>query len=211
LKIIYLNEIDSTQKFLIEKLKLNELIPPICVVAKKQIAGVGSRGSEWVSVDENLFFSFAINLNELPKDLPLASASIYFGFLMKKTLNEFGSKLWLKWANDLYINDKKVGGILTSKIGENLICGIGINLNTAPKEFEILDIKVTKDEILKSFFDNLNKKILWEDIFLEYKIEFEKSKNYTFTHKNSKISIKDAILNSDGSILINEENIYSFR
>ena len=159
----------------------------------------------------NLFLSFGLTLKDLPKDLPLASISIYFGFIMKKTLAELGSKLWLKWANDLYIDDKKIGGVLTSKIGNNLICGIGINLKYAPDEFTTLDINIDRDIILKNFFNIIYNKVLWKKIFLEYKKEFEKSKSLTFTYKNKKISLKSAILNSDGSIKIGKETIYSLR
>ena len=34
-----------------------------------------------------------------------------------------------KWTNDIYLYDKKLSGILTEKIGEDFIVGVGINLN----------------------------------------------------------------------------------
>ncbi len=130
---------------------------------------------------------------------------------MKKTLSELGSKLWLKWANDLYIKNKKIGGVLTSKVGDNLICGIGINLKYAPKQFTTLDIFIDRDMILTKYFNTISKKLLWKEILLEFEKEFEKSKNLNFTYKNKKISLKNATLNSDGSIKIGKETIYSLR
>ena len=67
MKIIYLNEIDSTQKYLIDKLKTKELKAPIAVVADKQNLGIGSRGSDWIGVKGNLFLSFTLTLDDLPK------------------------------------------------------------------------------------------------------------------------------------------------
>ena len=52
-----------------------------------------------------IFFSFAIKIDELPTDLKLESASIYFAYLLKETLYELGSCVWLKWPNDFYIDD----------------------------------------------------------------------------------------------------------
>jgi BirA family biotin operon repressor/biotin-[acetyl-CoA-carboxylase] ligase len=34
-----------------------------------------------------------------------------------------------KWTNDIYVNDKKISGILVEKINDNFIIGIGINVN----------------------------------------------------------------------------------
>lgn len=211
MEIIYLREVDSTQSYLKSKLKSKELKTPILVTAKNQTAGVGSRGNSWVGLDGNLFFSFAIEQSFLPKDLKLESSSIYFGYLLKLALFELGSKVWLKWANDLYIDKKKIGGVLTSKVGDILICGVGINLKNSPCEFKILDISISKEEILEKFITKLYQKINWKSIFTLYSKEFVLSKNMGVTNNNSKVSLKDAKLNFDGSIELNGEIIYSFR
>ena len=80
--IIYLDEIDSTQSYLKEQLKNKLLFSPVAVVAKRQLAGHGSRGNSWLGEDGNLFLSFAIPKKELPLDLKLESSSIYFSYLM---------------------------------------------------------------------------------------------------------------------------------
>jgi BirA family biotin operon repressor/biotin-[acetyl-CoA-carboxylase] ligase len=95
LEIIYFEEIDSTQKYLLENLKEN-----VCVWSEYQYEGIGSRGNSWVGEKGNLFFSFSIHKNNLVKDLKLQSVSIYYMFLLKEVLNEFGSKVKFKWPND---------------------------------------------------------------------------------------------------------------
>jgi len=48
--------------------------------------------------------------------LPIASASIYFSYLIKEVLSRYRKDIFVKWPNDLYINGDKVGGIITKKI-----------------------------------------------------------------------------------------------
>ena len=119
--------------------------------------------------------------------------------------------LWLKWPNDFYINDKKIGGTITTTSGELMYCGIGLNLNAVSDDFEHLDIKIDKKEVLKLYFEKLKEKILWKQIFSQYKIEFQNSKKFQVTVKNKKVSLSKAILNVDGSIDINGEKVYSLR
>ncbi len=78
MKIIELDEVNSTQTYLRELIKTNGYIEPVVVITTNQTNGIGSRGNGWDGVKGNLFFSFVLNKNDLPTDLPLQSASIYF-------------------------------------------------------------------------------------------------------------------------------------
>jgi BirA family biotin operon repressor/biotin-[acetyl-CoA-carboxylase] ligase len=209
LEIIFLNKTDSTQKE-IKRFLDKKKSPPFCIVSKIQTDGIGSRGNSWVGKEGNLFFSFVLNKDCLPKDLPLASSSIYFGFLFKETLYSFGSKVWLKWPNDLYIDNNKIGGIITQKIGKNLICGIGLNLIRVDN-FDCLDIKIDTKKVLNIFFKTIKNNYPWQEVFSKFSVEFQKSKNFNFHLNNEKISLKDAKLNSDGSLSINNKKVYNLR
>jgi BirA family biotin operon repressor/biotin-[acetyl-CoA-carboxylase] ligase len=211
LEIIYLESVDSTQKYLINEIKKETLKEPIAIVSDIQLAGVGSRNNSWVGINGNLFLSFAINMSELPIDLPLPSSSIYFGFLMRETLSSFGSKAYLKWPNDLYIDDKKIGGVVTNKIKDSLICGIGINFISDSSDFGALDISITREMLLNTFFNLLYKKKLWIDIFKSYTIEFEKSKQFKATINGNIVSLEESSINFDGSLNLNGEILYSLR
>ena len=211
MKIIYLKSVDSTQNYIKELLKKKKLELPHAVVAKIQTDGVGSRGNYWSSLEGNLFLSFALPLNLLPNDLKLESASIYFAYLLKETLGEFNSATWLKWPNDFYIDNLKIGGMITNIIDDVLICGVGLNLLNSPKEFGILDITIKKELLLEKYFRNVEKKVSWKKVFSKYKLEFYKNQNF-FTHKNKlRILLGNAKLQSDGSIISNGERIYSTR
>ncbi|MBD5165073.1 biotin--[acetyl-CoA-carboxylase] ligase [Helicobacter sp.] len=214
MQILDFDCIESTQVFLSQKVRKGELKPPIMVVAKRQSGGIGSRGNAWENVKEGLYFSFALQINSLPQDLPLESISIYMGFVFKEVLQENGSQIWLKWPNDLYIDKQKVGGILCSKLGEIILCGIGLNLEIESQNFGALDIKIPKEKILESFIERLEnnkKKSSWKQIFSKYSLEFTNNFNHTFHHNGKIISLRNALLCEDGAILVEGEKIYSLR
>lgn len=211
MQIHYLESIDSTQKYLKELILEEKISLPFAVVADSQTDGIGSRGNSWKGIDNNLFLSFAIELKDLPKDLKLESASIYFSYILKETLAEQNSKVWLKWPNDFYMDNLKVGGMITNLVKDALVCGVGLNTAVAPEYFAKLDIALNRNKLLETYFANIKKKSSWKQVFSKYEIEFYKNQNF-FTHdKNLKISLNDASLQSDGSIVINGERIYSRR
>ena len=211
MKILFHKTLTSTQLYLKEQLKTKQLQAPVAVVADIQTQGIGSRNNEWISQEGNLFLSFALPLAELPNDLKLESVSIYFAYILKETLTAFGSKVILKWPNDFYIDDKKIGGMITTVIGNTLICGVGLNLRDGGKEFAALDVKIDKNHLLEFYFQNLEKKVLWKQVFSKYKLEFQTNKKF-FTHKESeRISLENVTLEDDGSISIDGERMYSRR
>jgi len=211
LQILWLDVLDSTQKYLKHKLQSKKLQAPVAVVANEQTDGIGSRNNNWTSTRGNLFLSFAIPLNQLPKDLKIESASIYFSYVLKETLAEFGSKVWIKWPNDFYIDEKKAGGMITTLVGDVLLCGVGLNILNSPQSFSRLDIIIDINELLEKYFANLEKKVLWKQVFSKYRLEFYKNQNF-FTHiNNKKVSLSEAKLCDDGSLEINGERIYSLR
>lgn len=214
MQILNFDCIESTQIFLSQKIRTGELKPPAMVIAKRQSGGIGSRGNAWENVKEGLYFSFALERGSLPQDLPLESISIYMGFVFKEVLQENGSQIWLKWPNDLYIDKQKVGGILCSKLGESILCGIGLNLEIESQNFGALDIKISKERILESFIERLEnnqKKSSWKQIFSKYSLEFKNNFNHTFHHNGKIISLRNALLCEDGAILVEGEKIYSLR
>jgi len=211
LQIRFLDSVDSTQTYLKELIKENKVSLPYAVVAKKQTNGIGSRDNTWSGLDGNLFLSLALHVESLPKDLKLESASIYFAYILKQTLEEFGSKVWLKWPNDFYIDNKKIGGMITNIFDDKLICGVGINLLNAPDNFAKLDVKISIDKLLNKYFESVENNVSWKQVFSKYKLEFQRNQKF-FTHRNNlRISLANAILQEDGSIISDGERIYSLR
>jgi len=211
MKILYLESIDSTQIYLKKSLSGGSLKAPIAVCAKAQTQGVGSRENRWIGLEGNLFVSFALSLDVLPKDLKLESCSLYFAYILKETLNDLGSSVWLKWPNDFYVDAYKIGGMITNIVNNTVVCGVGLNLVTSPKGFSKIEIEVDSKNLLKLYFENLEKMSSWKQVFSKYQLEFYKNQNF-FTNKNNlKISLGNAILQCDGSIISNGERMYSLR
>ena len=211
MEILSFNTLPSTQLYLLEKLRDKSCSLPIAVLAKEQTAGVGSRDNAWEGGSGNLFFSLAIPLEFLPKDLPLNSASIYFSFLMKQVLLKYTDDIWLKWPNDLYHNQSKIGGTITKKIDNIFLCGMGINLQKNQNNFESLNLDIEPLFLLEKYLSELEKYPSWKQIFSQYRIEFDRSKAF-FTHINSEYkSLENAILSEDGSLIIDNKRVYSIR
>ena len=211
LTIDYLESVDSTQVYLKNLLQKQQVVAPYAVVAKMQTQGQGSRDNSWIGLEGNLFLSFAFSLESLPKDLKLASASIYFAYILKMTLEEYHSKVWLKWPNDFYLKDLKVGGMITNVVNETLVCGVGLNIQSTKENFAKLDIEISQEDLVEKYFSNLAKGFSWKQIFSKYKLEFYKNQDFSTHNKKDKISLGDASLLEDGSISINNERIYSLR
>ena len=99
-----------------------------------QTAGRGQRGNHWESEPEkNLLFSLLLRPDFLePRFAFRLTAAIALG--IAAALEESFPGIRLKWPNDLILDQKKLGGILTETLIsghriERAICGIGLNVN----------------------------------------------------------------------------------
>ncbi len=197
----------STQTYLLEKLKNDELKAPILVVAKNQSAAIGSRGNVWEGVKSALTFSLALNASDLPKDLPMQANALYLGFLFKEVLKELGSQTWLKWPNDLYLGDQKIGGVLVNVYKNMRVCGIGVNRVSA--KWACLDIGASNDLIIEGFLKKIEENLFWGEVLSKYALEFHRNDSFSFHNDwGELVSLKDAQLLEDGRILI-EDKIYN--
>lgn len=207
----WFDNLDSTHRYLIEQLREGTLLAPFGIGAKEQTNGLGSRGNSWTGGEGNFFFSFCVEEKQLPQDLPLASVSIYFSALLKNILEDLGSKVWLKWPNDFYRESKKIGGMMTTKIGANIIGSVGLNIGYAPENFDILDIAIAPQTLAQYLTDEVEKKIPWKKVFSKYKIEFERNRKFSFHLDGQLVSLADAVLCDDGSIELENKKVYSLR
>ncbi|RVZ40318.1 biotin--[acetyl-CoA-carboxylase] ligase [Helicobacter pylori] len=191
----------STQTYLLEKLKSNELKAPVLIVAKNQSAGIGSRGNIWEGVESALTFSLALNASDLPKDLPMQANALYLGFLFKEVLKELGSQTWLKWPNDLYLGGQKIGGVLVNAYKDMRVCGIGVN--RVSTKWACLDIGVSDDWIIEGFLKKIEENLFWGEVLSKYALEFHRSNSFSFHNDcNEAVSLKDAELLEDGRVCI---------
>jgi BirA family transcriptional regulator, biotin operon repressor / biotin---[acetyl-CoA-carboxylase] ligase len=209
--IHWFESLESTQSYLIEAIKSGSIKAPVCVGTDLQTMGKGSRGNSWVGGKGNLFISVALERSSLPSDLKLESTSIYLAFLMKELIGSLGSDVWLKWPNDFYRGEKKIGGVITNMIEDIIVCGIGLNVVSSPENFEKLDIEISSYELTKKYSVLFNNLPSWKQIFSKYQIEFENSRDF-FTHNNNeKVALKNAVLLEDGSLECDGQRMFSLR
>ncbi len=191
----------STQTYLLEKLKSNELKAPVLVLAKNQSAGIGSRGNIWEGTKSALTFSLALNASDLPKDLPMQANALYLGFLFKEVLEELGSQTWLKWPNDLYLGGQKIGGVLVNVYKGMRVCGIGVN--KVSNKWACLDIGASDDWIIEGFLKKIEENLFWGEVLSKYALEFHRSNSFSFHNDWGEVmSLKDAELLEDGRVCI---------
>lgn len=130
-QVAVLPVVDSTNQYLLDR--IGELKSGDACVAEYQHAGRGRRGRQWVSpFGANLYLSMFWRLEQGPA--AAMGLSLVVGIVMAEVLHKLGAeKVRVKWPNDLYLNDKKLAGILvelTGKTGDaaQLVIGAGINL-----------------------------------------------------------------------------------
>jgi len=123
--------IDSTNQYLLDRIA--ELASGDACVAEYQQAGRGRRGRKWFSpFGANLYLSMYWRLEQGPA--AAVGLSLVIGMVMAEVLRELGAEnVRVKWPNDLYLNDRKLAGILvelTGKTGDaaQIVIGAGINL-----------------------------------------------------------------------------------
>lgn len=174
--LLWFEEITSTQDFLKEK----NLPLWSVVVANRQTKGRGRLGRVWYSQEGGLYFSFSLpqgikDENTLPLVLSNAVAE-YLRFL--------GFIPAIKWVNDVYLQGKKVCGVLTERLRDKVVAGIGINLNqdSFPEDLEAISLKVItgrdfdKVDFLLKLLDYIERalKVLSEEGFIAFKDSIER-------------------------------------
>tara|TARA_B100000686_G_scaffold340745_1_gene416907 strand:+ start:519 stop:1103 length:585 start_codon:yes stop_codon:yes gene_type:complete len=136
LKIFKFENVTSTNDVAINLIKEKRKISG-CVCAKTQKKGRGTYGKRWISKKGNFFGSIFFQLkrnypafNEFSIINPVIISSVIQQFCKNKKIN-------IKWPNDIFVNKKKICGILQEHIILNkkkfLIIGIGINVISNPK------------------------------------------------------------------------------
>jgi BirA family transcriptional regulator, biotin operon repressor / biotin---[acetyl-CoA-carboxylase] ligase len=130
-----LPEIDSTNTELMRRAKAGS-IEPILLIAEKQTEGRGRLGREWHALAERTetvpALTFSLGLPLSPTDW--SGLSLAVGLSIAQSLH---ADIGLKWPNDLWLNDRKLAGILieTCAIGQAryVVVGVGINMTEPVK------------------------------------------------------------------------------
>ncbi len=155
--MLILDSVDSTNNYAMALIQKREIDSEIAVFAKEQTHGKGRRGKQWQSNKaENIILSVIAQMQWLPVyrqfELSVAASLSAYDLFEKYIL----ANLFIKWPNDIFINDSKAGGILIEnvikgKIWQWSVIGMGLNINQEKFEEEFLKATSLKLETGKEY------------------------------------------------------------
>lgn len=136
---IIVDSLESTNDYI--KTSMESRQGYILCLAEHQSAGRGRRGKSWISpYGKNLYLSVGFNFERGFE--ALNGLSLVVGIAVARSIADLGLAAKLKWPNDVWIEKKKVAGILVEVDGEQggplrLVVGLGVNVNMKPCDAEI--------------------------------------------------------------------------
>lgn len=168
-KIFYEEELASTNE---KALNLNSDSYGI-VICDKQTYGRGRHGRKWVSTPyKDLAFTIIVPKNYIMDGQSLVEIACES---VIRTLGELKISARIKYPNDIYIDNKKISGILCEQIVKDKVItqvlGIGINVNSNFQDLEpiqdqlytslLLELgeKVSREKLLKNIIETIDQTI----------------------------------------------------
>ena len=189
-KIISYDTVNNTNETAIDLIKRNKFENGF-VHALLQKKGKGQYGKKWISKKGNLFGSIFFHMK---KNYPsVEEFSLINAILNINVLSSYCGKknTFFKAPNDIYINKKKICGILQEVIIKGskkyLIVGIGINILSNPKITNYPSTNIYKESKKKPRLLKIIKQIIvkYEQFF--YNLDLYKFSNYKL--KSEKLSL----------------------
>jgi len=146
------------------------------IISESQTRGRGRMGRLWMSPKyKGIYFSLIIKPEILPQQAPVLTL-ISAVAICEGLKQQLGVKAQIKWPNDILLDNKKVGGILTELSAETdtvyaIIVGVGINVNNDRKTLphSAISLKaITGHEVIR--LDVLQSVLTcFEQSYLEFK------------------------------------------
>ncbi|MCB9898975.1 MAG: biotin--[acetyl-CoA-carboxylase] ligase [Planctomycetes bacterium] len=135
-RFVHLPSVDSTSSELRRRVAAGDAEPGLVLSADEQTAGRGRRGATWTTVAGR---SLAVSLlADAPALERPARVTLLCAVATARALEAAGApELAIKWPNDLYRGERKLGGILVEPVRdpsgvEHLVIGVGVNLTLRP-------------------------------------------------------------------------------
>ena len=224
-KILHFETIESTNNYA-KKIALEELDGTV-IISEEQTKGRGRVGKQWYSKSgEGIWMSIILKPDIISQKAPFIT--LIAGASIVKALNKLDVETFIKWPNDITINNKKVAGILTELSTEvdkinYIVLGIGINTKTMKFSQEISEIatslhkegyEISRVDIVKAILEE------FEKLYLQYVNENVRKETLSICRKYSAIIGKDIYLikedekelvrcldiNDDGNLIVRNEN-----
>jgi len=135
-------EIDSTNREA-KAQAINKAAHGTVIISNSQTSGKGRHNRDFYSPPgSGLYMSFILHSSVLRFTNPTAITAYAALCVCEVIENICDMKPSIKWVNDIFLNGKKIGGILTEAITDfesggvhEIILGIGINISTKTEDF----------------------------------------------------------------------------
>lgn len=221
----HFEQLDSTNNYASTIAKLPETLSGTAITADFQSEGRGQRDNKWLAEPGSSF------LGTIILKIPLKPEHIFFlskwcALQVAKTLISHGIQhTRIKWPNDIFVGEKKIGGILieNSWSEQSLhfsLIGIGVNLNQKPLEnatnfSEFLESVPNSVEFLQQLRTQMQidrpllEENLWEKIDEQYHfLLFGRNviRKFKSANDQSVFSGKIIRVEADGQLLIEKED-----
>ncbi len=202
MEYIKYKKVSSTMDIAEEKIRQG-IYEDTVIIADEQTNGVGTRQRKFISPNNGIYFTI-IPKRILKYQNSLISTLIAAVAVVKSIEETYSKRLNIKWINDIYMDDYKVGGILTRSIVDSnknnqIYVGIGINISEN-REFDLIndnkvtgifDRIVTRNERYSLIYKIVEKYIkLYENIDKEL-IEKEYNKYLYYKNKHVMVNINN--------------------
>lgn len=103
----------------------------VVLITEEQPAGRGRKGRRWVSIPgKSLIFSIILRPRHGGEGI-----TTLMGLSVAWALDEVCADVNVKWPNDLYLGERKLGGILAEKRENYIVVGVGLNVNEEVGDF----------------------------------------------------------------------------
>jgi BirA family biotin operon repressor/biotin-[acetyl-CoA-carboxylase] ligase len=225
---------ESTNAYGFQEAIASEINEGFAWIAGHQTAGKGQRGNQWhAEPNQNLLVSYLLKpAHDLLASQFYLSKAIANGILIglqQWATNTLGEQLPLKikWPNDIYLDGKKLGGILIESNFQSgkwafSIIGIGLNINQLnfeglratslrqwtqnPQAIDISEIYNYLSSGIENQYEEFTNKAFWAIDESYHTKLFRRGEWHTFEDKNGQFEGKIVQVNEQGLIEIEQNH-----
>ena len=166
MRLVHFEEIDSTNRELLQGEYANGTI----AYSFRQLQGRGRLERSWQTIEaKDLAFSIVFVECETPAVWVTSMLSV----ALVELLANYKINAWIKWPNDVFVNESKIAGVLTEAQWQGnrlakIVSGIGVNINSSQDDFLKFNRKITsislengmmydKVKVLKDYVEEVEK------------------------------------------------------
>ena len=175
----------------------NDLVDKKLFIADMQTNARGRFGRQYLASKGNgIYMSLVLNVSEEVKNYTILTAAAIVTAIEKLT----SKKPQIKWVNDIYLDNKKIAGVLVEYLmsSQQIVIGIGLNFNS-------FDLPIDLREKASSLFSDGAPTITRSDLIAEIWTQFDKLRSddafFNIYHAHSFILGKTVEFEENGQLI----------